>query len=330
MGNSVNLGLMKCLWLEEKKLALRHDAPEPRCESDEALIQVRLAGICSTDLELSRGYYPYAGVPGHEFVGLVAEAKTSPELVGTRVVGEINLPCRTCQTCLSGRPTHCPERKVLGIVGKNGALAEYLTLPIANLHTVPDSVSDEAAVFCEPLAAAIEILEQVHIRPTDRVMVLGAGRLGQLISQVLASVRCDLLVVERQESNRKPLKNQGIRTSESLPEKLFRSFDVVVESSGSPQGFAITRNAVRPRGTLVLKSTYAGNLEIDASSLVVDEITVVGSRCGPFAPALRMLEQGVVDPTPFIEAQYSLDDGLKAFEHAARPGALKILLKGSA
>jgi threonine dehydrogenase-like Zn-dependent dehydrogenase len=315
---------MNTLWLENQTLSYRTDLPVPTPGRGEALVRVRLAGICATDLELLRGYYPYTGTIGHEFVGEVAQAEDDLWL-GMRVVGEINAACGECATCRAGRPTHCERRSVLGIVNHAGAFAEYLTLPLTNLHPVPDAVPDGAAVFTEPLAAALEILQQVHIRPTDRVLVLGAGRLGQLVAQVLALTGCDLCVAARHPQQRALLAARHIQTvnSADVPP---RSMDVVVEASGAPEGFAQARQAVRPRGTLVLKSTYAGQLTADFSSLVVDEITLVGSRCGPFAPALRLLASGRVDVLPLIAGRYALQDGLAAMQQAARPGVLKVLL----
>ena len=316
---------MKALWLEDRTLSLR-DVPIPDAlAAGEALIRVRLSGICGTDLELVRGYYPYTGVLGHEFVGEVIEAPDA-EWIGARVVGEINAACGTCATCRAGRPTHCEGRTVLGIVGRDGVHAEYTSLPMANLHRVPDSVPDEAAVFTEPLAAALEITEQVHIEPTDRVLLVGAGRLGQLIAQVLALTGADLRVVARHELQRELLHARDIATVEH-GDVASRSYDVVVEATGSPSGLDLARAAVRPRGTLVLKSTYAGEVTLDLSPFVVDEITIVGSRCGPFAPALRLLEAGDVDPRPLIAARYPLDRAVEAMRHATERGITKVLLE---
>lgn len=320
------LGSMRCLWLKDGQLTLRRDVPEPTVGTGEALVAVRLAGVCATDLELRRGYSSFTGIPGHELVGEVLEAPDAPRWVGRRVVSEINAACGECPTCAAGRPTHCPRRTVVGIVGRAGCFAERVTLPVANLHEVPGSMADEVAVFTEPLAAALEIGDQVPIRPSDRVLLIGAGRLGQLIARVLALVGCELLVVARRSETRELLAVAGVEaiTEDELSDS--GRFDVVIEASGAPEGFALARRAVRPRGTLVLKSTYAGRLEVDASALVVDEVTVVGSRCGPFAPALRLLERGFVDPRPLIEARYGLDRGLEAFERAGRPGGLKVLI----
>ena len=316
---------MRCLWLQDQTLTLRDGLPTPTPAAGEALIRVRLAGVCGTDLELLRGYYPFAGIPGHEFVGEVLESP-EPSLRGRRVVGEINAACGSCPTCRAGRPTHCEQRTVLGIVGRHGAFAEYLTLPLENLHPVPSSVPDEAAVFCEPLAAALQVLWQVHVRPTDRVLVLGAGRLGQLAAQVLALTGCQLQVVARHPHQRQLLERQQIPTLDPA-EVAPAAADLVLEATGDPAGFELARRAVRPRGTMVLKSTYARQLKIDVSALVVDEITLVASRCGDFAPALRLLQRRRVDPGPLIEARYPLAQGLEALDHAAREGAMKVLLE---
>ncbi|HET8564784.1 MAG TPA: alcohol dehydrogenase catalytic domain-containing protein, partial [Candidatus Binatia bacterium] len=285
------------------------------------------AGRCSTDLELVKGYYPYTGILGHEFVGAVVEAKDS-SWVGRRVVGEINVVCGQCEQCRNGRSTHCENRTVLGIVNRDGTFAEYTTLPLTNLHPVPDSIPDEMAVFTEPLAAALEIGQQIQIRPTDRVLVVGAGRLGQLIAQTLALTGCDLRVVARHAHQQRLLQARGIRiiSEEDAIAQPWR-WDTVVEATGSPSGFSLARQAIRPRGALVLKSTYKGNLEVNFSSLVVDEINIVGSRCGPFEPALRLMETRQVDPSVLIMDEFKLGDALKAFERARETGALKVLVE---
>lgn len=314
---------MRALWLEDQLLHLRNDVPVPVPAEEESLIRVRLAGVCNTDLELTRGYYPYAGVPGHEFVGTV---ERGPEpLLGKRVVGEINAVCGSCEACRQGRRTHCTRRNVLGIVARNGTFAEFLTLPSENLHVVPDSVSDETAVFAEPLAAALEIQEQVLINENDRVLVVGDGKLGQLVARTLALTGCKLVVAGRHASKLALLESRGIAiTSPGSIEA--RSFDVAVECSGSSEGFALARTALRARGTLIMKSTYAGDLTFNASSLVVDEITMIGSRCGPFAPALELLASRAVDPTDLIHARYPLAEAVEAFAQAQRPGVLKVLV----
>jgi len=319
---------MRGLWLAGGAITIREDLPSPDLPEGEALVRVRLAGICATDLELVKGYQEFRGVPGHEFVGVV-ERGPGP-LVGARVVGEINAVCGRCEECRAGRRTHCRRRTVLGIAGRDGAFAERLVLPAENLHRVPDALADEVAVFVEPVAAALAVQEQVEVRPGDRVLVVGDGRLGLLVAQTLALTGCRLVVVGRHPGKLALLEPFGIMTARcdaGAGAIEPRSFDVAVECTGDPGGFATALWALRPRGTLVLKSTYRGHLEIDAAPVVVDEIRIVGSRCGPFEPALRLLTRGLVAPAPMIHARYPLARGVEAFEHAARPGALKVLLE---
>ncbi|NEN94639.1 MAG: alcohol dehydrogenase catalytic domain-containing protein [Moorea sp. SIO3I7] len=314
---------MKGLWLENQQLQLRTDLPVPSPPSDEALVRVLRAGICNTDLELIRGYYPYKGILGHEFVGVVEDGPDN--LVNQRVVGEINAACGECRFCRSGQPTHCQNRTVLGIVNRNGAFADYLTLPVKNLHPLPDTISTDAATFTEPLAAALEIQEQVRVRPDHQVLVVGDGKLGQLVAQTLALTGCNLLVIGRHHEKLANLEARGIKVgfADAITNG---SFDISVECTGNPEGFALARGALRPRGTLVLKSTYAGQLTFDASSLVVDEITLIGSRCGPFKPAIDLLAQDKVNVNYLIQAHYPVEEGLTAFNHAQQQGVLKILL----
>jgi len=314
---------MNALWLENNKIDLR-DITRSR-KPNEALIKILKAGICSTDLELVKGYYPYTGILGHEFVGEVMEAEDA-SWIGQRVVGEINVVCNQCEQCLNGRSTHCENRTVLGIVNRDGTFAEFTQLPVANLHRVPDSVPDEMAVFTEPLAAALEIQQQVQIKPTDRVLLVGAGRLGQLIAQTLVLTGCDLRVVARHAHQQNLLKARGIKIIGEEEIQPWR-WDVVVEATGSPGGFAVARKAIRPRGTLVMKSTYKGEMSVNFSSIVVDEINIVGSRCGPFEPSLRLMESRQVDPTVLIAEEFKLEDALKAFERAAEIGVLKVLVE---
>jgi threonine dehydrogenase-like Zn-dependent dehydrogenase len=273
-----------------------------------------------------RGYYPYAGIPGHEFVGTVAAAPGAPQLVGRRVVGVINISCGQCSLCRSGRPEHCSERSVLGIQNWPGAMASYLCLPLQNLVLVPDSIPDNAAVFAEPLAAALQIQRQVRIEPSHNVLILGAGTLGQLIARTLSRIVKRLCVVSRYAAQRDRLESAGI---EWLPEQalLPDRYDVVVEASGSTKGFALAQGALKPGGTMVLKSTFKGQVPVTLSELVVDEISVIGSRCGPMDQAVEMLADRGVDPLPLIDAQYRLEEGEAAFNAAARPGQLKVLLK---
>jgi threonine dehydrogenase-like Zn-dependent dehydrogenase len=304
---------------------LRADLRTPTPRAGEALVRVRVAGVCGTDLAMLRGYVPFRGIMGHELVGEIAAAADAPQREGQRVTGEINVVCGRCDACRAGRTHHCERREVLGIRGRDGAFAQYLTLPLANLHPVPDGVTDEAAVFTEPLAAALQITHQLQVGPELRVLVVGAGRLGQLIARVLRLTGCDLAVVARRERQRALLAAAGIDWigEQDVPTA---GFDLVVEASGAPAGLALARRALRPAGTLVLKSTYAGEVPVDLASLVVDEITVVGSRCGPFPAALRLLAQGLVDPTPLIDARFPLARAETALRRAAEPGVLKVLI----
>jgi threonine dehydrogenase-like Zn-dependent dehydrogenase len=317
---------MKGLWLENQQLQLRDQIPVPEPPAGEALVRVLQAGICNTDLELLRGYYPYTGILGHEFVGVVEQGPA--HLVGQRVVGEINASCGNCRFCNSGQPTHCENRTVLGIVNRHGAFAEYLSLPSQNLHPVPDNVSTDAATFTEPIAAAFEIQQQVPVNPQHTVLVVGDGKLGQLVAQTLALTGCNLFVIGRHREKLANLEARGIPVG-FVDTLRNGAFDIAVECTGNPEGFAIARRALRPRGILVLKSTYAGNLTLDMSSLVVDEITLIGSRCGPFDIALAALSQNKIDVSPLIHARYPLDDALSAFEQAQQKGMLKVLLEMS-
>jgi alcohol dehydrogenase len=307
-------------------LHYRADVPDPTPPPGEALIRTRLAGICNTDLEIVRGYMGFKGILGHEFVGEVVRADDAPEWVGQRVVGEINAYCGECPTCRRGDPTHCPRRTTLGIDRRDGVMADYFTLPTRLLYPLPVALPDEWAVFTEPLAAACEITDRVHVRPGDRAVVLGDGKLGLLVAQVLQLTSCDLLVVGRHPEKLAILERRGIRV-QTAGEKIEPGADVVVEATGNAEGFAMARALVRPRGTLVLKSTFHGDVALNLSMLVVDEVTVVGSRCGPFPSALRLLAQRLVDVESLIHQIFSLDDGLAAFERAAAPGVLKVLLK---
>lgn len=304
-------------------LALDRAAPDP--PQGEVRVRTILAGICNTDLEIVRGYAGFQGVLGHEFVGLVDQAEDR-SLVGRRVVGEISASCRMCPTCRAGRYTHCPTRTTLGIRNRDGVLADSFCLPLSSLHLLPDNLPDEAAVFTEPLAAACQVLEQVQVRPTDRVIVLGDGKLGLLVAQVVALTGCNLVAVGRHPEKLSILAARGI-TTQLEDGEIEGNADLVIECTGQPEGFFRARQLLRPRGTLVLKSTYHGLVQTDLSSLVVDEFRVVGSRCGPFPPAIRLLSQGLVDVLPLVEAEYPLDEAMAAFEHAQRRGALKVLVR---
>ncbi|NJK80384.1 MAG: alcohol dehydrogenase catalytic domain-containing protein [Chloroflexaceae bacterium] len=300
--------------------------PRPTLRANEAIIRPHLLGICNTDIEITHGYKGFRGVLGHEFVGTV-EAATDRAWIGRRVVGEINAYCADCATsCALGGVEHCPKRTTLGIKGRDGAMAEAFALPIACLHEVPASVPDTAAVFVEPLAAALEILQAVHIRPTDRVAVVGDGKLGALIVQVVRLPGCSVTLIGRHPERWALFQRQGIacRHSSDLPPT---GYDVVIDCTGQVGGLDTARQLVRPRGRLVLKSTFHHNVTLNLSALVVDEIEVIGSRCGPFAPALRLLERGLVEVEPLISAVYPLRDAVAAF--AAARGQLKVMLQVS-
>lgn len=297
------------------------ERPLPRREG-ECLIRVKKVGICNTDLEITAGYMGFRGILGHEFVGIVEEGP--PEWLDQRVVGEINVGCGDCPACAQKLARHCPHRTVLGILGRDGAMAEYLSLPPQNLLTVPETVRDEEAVFVEPLAAALEILEQLHVRPLDRVCLIGDGKLAVLIARVLAQVGVDLVAVgHHPEKLAKMPARERVLESEF---RLAREFDFVIEASGHPSGWQLALGAVRPRGTIVLKSTYAGSFDFNPAPLVIDEIAVVGSRCGSLAPALRQLAAGRIRVADLISATYSFDEALAAFEAARQSKQLKILI----
>ena len=319
---------MKALRFEDERLRLA-DVPAPS-RAGEALVRVRLAGVCNTDLEIARGYAGFRGTLGHEFVGVAVSAPGAPELVGRRVVGEINAGCGVCELCRAGDSRHCAARTVLGIVGRDGAFAEFLQLPVVNLLPVPDELPDERAVFTEPLAAACGITERVNVEPDARVGVVGDGKLGLLCAQalkVLTGARVTL--IGRHQSKLDIARRRDIETvkAEDLPHSLERAFDVTVEASGSSSGLETALRLLRPRGTLVLKSTFHAVTELNAAPVVVDEISIVGSRCGRFAPALELLRRGAVEVDALVHAEFPLSDGVRAFERAAEPGVLKVLLR---
>jgi len=307
----------------DSQLRFVTDFPKPELEQGQALLKIRKAGICNTDLELMCGYMGFSGILGHEFVAEVVDGPK--QWLGKRVVGEINVACRECNTCHAGTPSQCPHRTTVGIDRHDGAFADFLALTTDNLYEVPDSISDEQAVFVEPLAAALQITEAVHIVPRDHVVVIGAGKLGLLCAQVLKLSGAALSVVIRRKKQAALLKQWGIRpvTKDDLAKNQAR---VVVDCTGIADGFSDALDIIQPRGVLVLKSTYAGLPQADLMRVVVDEITVVGSRCGPFDAALRLLHAQLVDVEPLIDASYPLDDALKAFEHAGQKGTLKVLL----
>ena len=300
------------------------DVPRPEVDEASALVRVSLAGVCNTDIELVKGYMGFRGVLGHEFVGTVVEGPAS--LLGERVVGEINFACGACTHCAAGLGRHCPSRDVMGILRADGAFAEFVRVPIVNLHPVPGGVPDELAVFAEPLAAAFEILEQVRVEPGMDCIVLGDGKLGLLAAQVLQGAGAEVLSVGRHPEKLALLRRRGIRTRLASDAPLGPA-SMVVEATGSALGFARAVAALRPRGTLVLKSTHAEQGAVDLAPLVIHELNVIGSRCGPFPPALHALETGAVDVRPLIHARVPLTRADEALRLAAEPGVLKVLIE---
>jgi threonine dehydrogenase-like Zn-dependent dehydrogenase len=316
---------MKALRFDGNQLRLTENAPVPGIEG-EALVRVILAGICNTDLEIVRGYAGFSGTIGHEFVGIVVSSPDRSQ-EGCRVVGEINAGCGVCALCRDGDPRHCSERSVLGIYRRDGAFAEFLSLPARNLLFVPDGISDRQAVFTEPLAAACEILDQVRIEPAHRVVVIGDGKLGQLIARVLATTGCELTMIGKHPE--KLALAQGIRCMEvrGIDAATPARFDIVVEASGSPDGLRLALGLVRPRGFVVLKSTFHAVASLDTSRVVVDEITLIGSCCGRFAPALDLLATVNMHVEQLISAEYGLSEGIAAMKQARETSSLKILLR---
>lgn len=299
------------------------DYPAPTPPDGESLVRVTLAGVCTTDVELTRGYNAYRGIIGHEFVGV---AETGPH-AGQRVVGEINASCGHCAPCVGGHRTHCLNRTVLGIWKRDGAMAQWLTLPDENLHIVPPSLRDEQAVFVEPLAAALEILDGAHIKPTERVVVIGDGKLGQLVTQALALTGCDLTLVGRHGNKLELARRRAIGVCLATDANGLHGADVVVDCTGSADGFALAAQLVRARGRIVLKSTFHGGQQVALTPLVVREVTLIGSRCGPFDAALRVLTRGLVDVESLISDVLPLSAGVAAFARAQQSGVLKVLLR---
>lgn len=317
---------MDALRVSGAQLELVRDQPAPHPADGEVLIDVTHAGVCSTDLELVKGYMGFQGTLGHEFVGVVAQGPDA--LRGERVVGEINCVCHRCSMCRAGRETHCLDRTVLGILGRDGAFARQVTLPAENCHRVPEQLPDEHAVFVEPVAAACEILEQVPITHADRVAVIGTGRLGLVIGQVLASRQPEVQMFGRNPQTLQLARDLGLAAEPLDTERHpAGAFDIVVEATGNPAGLRAALHLTRARGYLVLKSTYAEPEPLDLAPIVINELNVVGSRCGPFPPAIDLLTRGVVQVAPLISARYPLMDGVAAMQAAAEQGNIKVLLE---
>lgn len=312
------------------KLELKNDYTKPIPKTNEALVRIKLVGICNTDYEITKGYMGYNGILGHEFVGVVEEINGEDKsLLGKRVVGEINLGCKNCDWCAKGLERHCPNRQTLGIFNKDGCFADYVTLPLSNLLKVNDKISDETAVFVEPLAAALEILEQLHIKPYEKVCVLGDGKLGLITALALNASNIDVTLIGKHQNKLDIAKEQNVKTMllENLTQENNKSFDVVVEATGRVSGFETSINLVKQRGVLVLKSTIATGKELNLAPIVIDEITVLGSRCGQFAPALRLMEKNIIDFSKLISSKLSFDEAILGFEKNKEKDTIKILLE---
>lgn len=308
---------------ESLQYAGQYSQPNP--PPGEALIRVQQAGVCATDIQLVKGYMGFQGTLGHEFVGTIEQAVGQEHLIGERVVGEINAACRNCPTCQAGRLTHCPYRTTLGIDRRDGAFADYVCLPIENLYPLPEEISNDQAVFIEPLAAACQILEQVSIVPTDRVVVIGDGKLGLLCAQVLQTTQCTLSVIGRHSKKLSLLTKLGIQVTEEQKD-IPPGVDTIIEATGSPEGLKLACQLIRPRGTIVLKSTYHGQTTFDFTSLVINEVNIVGSRCGPFPQAIELLKHNQVNVEPLIHARFPINHGMEAIKQATTSGALKVLI----
>lgn len=308
------------------KLDKNYAKPSPR--KGEALIKVNTIGICNTDYEITKGYMGYKGVLGHEFTGVVEEINADDKsLLNKRVVGEINCGCDECEWCNQGLERHCPNRSTLGIWQREGCFAEYVCLPVKNLLEIPENVSDEEAVFTEPLAAALEILEQIHIPPYKKIAVLGDGKLGLMIALALNAAGLDLILIGKHENKLEIAQKQGVKTKLLSDVEIKKEYDFVVEATGSISGFETSLALTKPRGTLILKSTIAASKEFNFAPVVVDEITIVGSRCGQFAPALRLLESGRIDVKPLISDIFEFDESIAAFERNKEKSSIKVIVK---
>ena len=315
---------VKATIFDGKHITLDKNYPDP--EFNETLVRVSLAGICGTDLEILDGYMQYNGILGHEFVGVVEKSSNS-DLIGKRVVGEINAGCGKCDSCVNGVERHCPSRTVLGILKRNGAFAEFLSLPEKNLHVIPDSISDEQAVFVEPLAAAFEINEQISLKPEWNVAVVGDGRLAQLIIQVIKLTCSNITCFGKHEKKLEGLVQSGIKIKVGIESTDEQLFDLVIEATGSNSGFSDTMKLVKPRGTVILKSTIASRENLDLTPTIINEITLIGSRCGLFKPAIEALASGKISVNSMIDSTFSLEKFEDAIIYAKKPDTLKVFLK---
>ncbi|MBF0441758.1 MAG: alcohol dehydrogenase catalytic domain-containing protein [Oligoflexales bacterium] len=319
---------MRAVKFENNKILFAEGLSRPKPAPGEALIKVTYAGICNTDIEITKGYMGFTGILGHEFSGVVKEAfGDGGGLLGKRVVGAINAGCGRCRFCLSLLERHCPDRGTLGIWNKDGCMADYVTLPVKNLVIVPDCISDEEAALVEPFAAAFEILEQVHIKPADKIALLGDGKLGLTTALALSTIPCDLLLVGRHQNKLDIAAAAKVKTILSKDLKMEKAYDIVIDATGSAAGFETALALTKPRGVVVLKSTVAADRPFNLAPVVIDEITIVGSRCGEFAPAVKFLEKGFVSLNPLITKIFDAGDAIEAFEFSKKKEVLKVLLK---
>ncbi len=312
---------MRAITIHDGVLQFRDDLPEPHPEPGEVVLDVIQAGICETDLQLARGYMGFSGIPGHEFVGVAKSGR----FAGRRVVGEINCNCQTCPRCLAGLGNHCGHRTVVGIDRHDGAFAERVPIPEHHLHAVPDSVTNDEAVFVEPLAAALQILEQVDLRESDRVVIAGDGRLAYLCAQAIQLVTKNVTVIGKHESKLSRFERRGISTIKLQDVDEQKSYDVVVDCTGSESGLPLALSLVRPRGTIVLKTTVASKHHLSLAPIVIDEISIVGSRCGPFAKAMDALQERSIDVSGLITHRFPLESAREAMESATSPRAFKVV-----
>jgi len=315
----------------DKKLILKNNIPIPVPKKNEALIRILLAGICNTDLEIIKGYMGFKGILGHEFVGIVEECRNK-RWIGKRVTGEINAGCGKCSYCKNALENHCPHRKVLGIFNKDGAFADYLTLPVKNLHIIPENISDEEAVFIEPLAACYEVLEQVRINKSNVAIVLGDGKLGLLMAQVIKNTACKLCLIGRHKEKLSIARGLGIdvvsvKQSLKVQKLKLTKADIVIDCTGAPQGLDLAMEVAKPKGKIILKSTFASKSYLNLSPVVINEFSIIGSRCGPFKKAIDALKNHEVKISPLIYKIFPLNEGLKAFKVSCEKKTLKVLLK---
>ncbi len=318
---------MRAVVFKDNELSLDKNFPKPELKENEALIKIKYAGICNTDMELIKGYMGFSGVLGHEFVGVVEDVNSPDKsLIGKRVVGEINCGCNNCEWCHKGLQRHCPNRQTLGIWKKDGCMSDYLNMPIDTLVEVPSNITNEEAVLVEPFAAAFEILEQLHIKPEDKVIILGDGKLGLSIAFALSRIPCFLTLVGKHDDKLKIAEKQNVNTIQLQDLKVEKTYDIVIDATGSVHGFETALALVKPRGILVLKSTVAADKPINLAPVVIDEITIIGSRCGQFKPAIAYLAKNKLEIKDLISKTFKADDALKAFDYAREKGVLKVLI----